>query len=96
MNTPHAGAGALARLRAAVRRRLRLLPDWRAIAARSWSQRFIAAAVVLSGLEVGFGVFASAPPVPPRVFALLSAVTSGLAFWARLVAQKNLSGEPKP
>lgn len=95
MNSVLAGACAFTRLRAAVRARLRLLPEWREILARSWSQRFSVLAAVLSAVEVGFSVVASAPPIPVGVFAALSALTSALAFWARLVAQRNLSGETK-
>ncbi len=99
MPSPPARAGAFARLRflvlARLCARLHLLPEWRAILARSWSQRFIVLAVALSGAEVGFAVFANDPPLPRGVFAGLTALTSALAFYARLVAQRNLSGEPK-
>lgn len=70
---------------------MKLRHDWKALVTRAWSVRFSAGAIVLSAAEVGFSVLANDPPLPRGVFAGLSAVTSGLAFYARLVAQKNLA-----
>lgn len=65
--------------------------DGRTLLKRAWSIRFTTAAVVCSGLEVGFSILANDPPIPRGVFAALSAVNSGLAVWARLVAQKGIT-----
>lgn len=70
-----------------------LRDDWKKLLRKAWTIRFTAGAVVLSALEVGFSIFANDPPIPRGVFAGLSALTSGLAFYARLVAQKGITPE---
>lgn len=70
-----------------------LRDDWKKLLRYAWTIRFIAGAVVLSALEVGFSIFANDPPIPRGVFAGLSALTSGAAFYARLVAQKGITPE---
>lgn len=72
---------------------MNLRDDWKKLILKAWSVRFMAGAVVLSALEVGFSIFANDPPIPRGIFAGLSALTSGLAFYARLVAQKGITPE---
>lgn len=70
-----------------------LRDDWKKLVLTAWSSRFMAAAIVLSALEVGFSVFSQNPPCNPVWFALASGLTSGAAFYARLVAQKGITPE---
>lgn len=65
--------------------------NWRALLRKAWSLRLMLLAAVLSALEVALPFFQ--PNLPRGWFALLSAVTVGAAFVARLVAQRNLRGE---
>lgn len=69
---------------------MRLVDDWKAIVRRAWSVRFMAAAVVFSALEVALPMLDGLLPIPPGVFAALTGLSTGAAFAARLVAQKNL------
>lgn len=63
--------------------------NWRAVLTRAWSVRFIVLAALLSGAEVALPFLDGVLPVPPGVFAGLSALATGGAFLARLVAQKE-------
>lgn len=68
--------------------------DWRRILRKAHSIRWIIAAVIFSMLEGAFAIitaFYSAPPlgIPPGVFAFFAAVSSGFAFYTRLMAQKG-------
>jgi len=63
-------------------------PNWKEIAKRSWSLRFIILAGVLSGLEVILPFFSD--EIPRNLFAVLSFLAVSAAFVARLVAQKGL------
>lgn len=67
---------------------MQLAPDWREILRRAWSVRFIAAAALLSGLEIILPLFVDA--LPRGVFAALSFVTVAAALVARIVAQQDL------
>ena len=67
---------------------MQLYPNWKEIARRSWSLRFIILAGILSGLEVVLPFFSDA--FPRNVFAALSFLAVSAAFVARLVAQKGL------
>lgn len=66
--------------------------NWRDVLKYAWSLRLIALAAVLSGLEVAIQFFVENPPLPRGVFALLSALVTVAAFFARFVAQKKVSG----
>ena len=70
---------------------MRLLDNWRDVLRRAWSVRLIILAAILSGIEAAL-LFLPLP-VPPGTFALLTCVVTMAAFIARIVAQKNLSGE---
>lgn len=67
------------------------IPEWRKVLRKAWSLRLMFAAAVLSAIEVALPFFQ--PDLPRGLFALLSAVTVGAAFVARLVAQRNLKGD---
>ena len=67
---------------------MQLYPNWKEIAKRSWSLRFIILAGVLSGLEVILPFFSD--EIPRNTFAALSFVAVSAAFVARLVAQKGI------
>lgn len=70
---------------------MRLLTDWRCIVRRAWSFRLMAAACLLSGIEVALPMFASS--FHRGSFAVLSLITTGLALAARLIAQKELHAD---
>lgn len=67
---------------------MQLYDNWKEIARRSWSLRFIILAGVLSGLEVILPFFSE--EIPRSLFAVLSFVAVSAAFVARLVAQKGI------
>lgn len=66
---------------------MKFVHNWRWVVKRAWSIRFIAAAIVLSGVEVALSVVGGIPGIPNGMFAVISGVTSALALAARLVAQ---------
>lgn len=55
----------------------------------SWSIRFIALSLALTVIEAALPFLAL--PIPAGIFAVLSALAGGAAFFARLVAQKKIS-----
>ena len=65
-----------------------LYPNWKEIARRAWSIRFLVLAGILSGLEVILPFFSD--EIPRNLFAILSFVAVSAAFVARLVAQKGI------
>ena len=67
---------------------MQLYPNWKDIAKRSWSLRFVVLAGILSGLEVILPFFSD--EIPRNLFAVLSFVAVSAAFVARLVAQKGI------
>ncbi len=73
---------------------MRLLKNWRTILVRAWSIRLMILAGVLSGIEVFVQIVLALGldlPVPPMVFAALSALASTGALIARLVAQEGIT-----
>jgi hypothetical protein len=69
-------------------KRWRLIDDWRWVATKSWSVRF----VVLAGLEVAIQVaiaFEIKPPIPAGVFAALSGLVTVAACATRFCAQQR-------
>lgn len=72
---------------------MKLVANWRAVLARAWSVRLMAAAFVLTVLEVALPLLDGLLPIPPYTFAALSGLATAGAFVARLVAQNNVSGE---
>lgn len=67
---------------------MRLYDNWKEIARRSWSLRFIILAGILSGIEVILPFFSDS--IPRNLFAALSFLAVSAAFVARLVVQKGL------
>ncbi len=72
---------------------LRLIDNWKAVLTRAWSVWLIGAAAILSGLEIVLPMFEMSLPFERGTIAAISGVITGLAFIARLVAQKSISGE---
>lgn len=70
---------------------MHLVSDWRRVLKSAWSIRFILLAGVLSGLEIVIPYFETA--VPPGTFAALSALATGGAFVARIIAQNGVSND---
>ncbi len=66
-----------------------LKPDWRTIVKKAWSVRLMVLGAVLSGAEVALPLL-SPDALPPGYLAALSALASAAAFFARLVAQRNI------
>ena len=67
---------------------MQLYDNWKEIARRAWSVRFLVLAGVLSGLEVILPFFSE--DIPRNLFAVLSFFAVAAAFVARLVVQKGL------
>lgn len=66
-----------------------LIANWRQVLKRAWSVRLMIAAGLLSGAEAALPLLPL--PIPPGIFAALSAVTTAAAFIARLLAQKDMT-----
>lgn len=71
--------------------RPKLSADWRTVLRHAWTIRLMAVVFVLSILEVFLSLVAL--PIPPLASAVITGLVSAGAFWARLVAQKDISGE---
>ncbi|MDF2994695.1 MAG: hypothetical protein K0R27_332 [Xanthobacteraceae bacterium] len=69
---------------------MRLVDNWQAVLKRAWSVRLIAAAALLSGIEVVLPFLNGALPIPPGAFAALSFFITAGALAARLIAQSNI------
>lgn len=67
---------------------MQLYPNWKEIARRSWSLRFIILAGILSVIEAGLPLFEVS--IDPMVFRIALPLTVGAAFVARLVAQRGI------
>jgi hypothetical protein len=67
---------------------MQLYPNWKEIARRSWSIRFIILAGVLSGIEVVLPFFSD--EIPRNLFAVLSFIAVSAALVARLIAQRGI------
>ena len=66
---------------------MRLHDDWRWIVRKAWSIRFMAIAIITSGIEAVLPYFSDA--IPRGVFAILTMVFAGGGFAARIIAQKR-------
>jgi len=71
---------------------LRLAKNWREILKKAWSVRLLMLAAILSAIEAAIP-FLTFIPAPQGAFALFSALATGAAFVARLMAQKDLEDE---
>jgi hypothetical protein len=69
----------------------RLRHDWRRVLKHAWSVRFSLLAAVLSGVEAGGNLLASAPPFSITLYAALMCIITIAAALARLVAQSKLT-----
>lgn len=70
---------------------MKLLPDWRRIIRKSWSLYAIALASFMTGCEAVLASFGTEwLPIPAWGRMIVIFVVMMLAFWLRLVAQKNL------
>ncbi len=67
---------------------MRLYENWREILRRSWCQKFLILAGVLSGVEIVLPLYADV--IPRDVYAVLIFLAVAAAFVARLVAQKGI------
>lgn len=65
-----------------------LIDNWKAVAVKAWSMRFIALSVILSALEVALPYVSDL--FPRGTFALLAAAVSVSAAVARLIAQPEV------
>lgn len=72
-----------------MRRRPRLLPDWRDILRRAWSIRLMLVAGLLSGCEAVLPLFSDSFPMPRWASSALVAVVIMAAFVTRLLAQRD-------
>lgn len=73
-----------------MKRRPRLLPDWRDILRRAWSIRLMLLAGLLSGCEAVLSATGTDwLPVPRWVSSLIVLAVIGAAFVTRLLAQRQ-------
>ena len=70
---------------------MELMTNWKAVATKAWSFRFIILAAVLSGFEVALPILREAIEplglIPPGAFAALSFIATAAAGIARIIAQ---------
>jgi len=77
-----------------MKRRPRLLPDWRDILRRAWSTRLILLAGLLTGCEAVLSAMGTEwLPVPVWARMVILFGVLGAAFVARLLAQKDDDGQ---
>lgn len=69
--------------------RLKLHDEVSWIVSHAWSFRFLVLAALLSGAEAVLPLFASHPPLPPRLFAVVCFLVVALALVARVVVQQR-------
>jgi hypothetical protein len=68
---------------------MQLHPDWKRITTRAWSVRFIALAALFSAGEVTLPVIQPYVNINPIWLGLGAGISSGAAFFSRIVAQKE-------
>lgn len=88
-------AGALARLRATVRARLHLYPNWQTILLQAWSVRFMVLACGLDGIAYWLSSLTTDPPIEPATLAALSGLATAAAGLSRLFAQPVTLGDDR-
>jgi hypothetical protein len=71
---------------------LRPAENWREILKKAWSIRLLFIAAILSAIEAAIP-FLTFVPAPQGFFAIMSALATGAAFVARLLAQKNMKDD---
>lgn len=67
---------------------MKLIPDWKKVALKSWSLRLAVASAALAALEATLPNFNGA--VPPKTFAIASAAVGVLSAIARVVYQQSM------
>lgn len=72
---------------------MELLADWKKVFRKAWSVRLALLSAVLSGVEIGVQLLASARPTP--YFAMAAAVSSMAAGIARVVSQPKMHDEKR-
>lgn len=72
---------------------MKFVPNPGRVIRRAWSVRFLALAGGLSALEFILQSWGEALPISPRAYTLLTGLTIGAAFVARIVAQRDVSGD---
>lgn len=72
---------------------MKLLSNWRDILRNAWSVRLLILAGLLSAAEVALPLIRELYMVPAGLFAVLSAIATGGALLARLLAQKSIGGD---
>lgn len=70
---------------------MRLLNNWREVLTKAWSIRFLILAGILQGVDLAFTLLA--PSKASLGFVVAAAISTVLAFIARIVAQNNLTKE---
>ena len=67
---------------------MKLYDNWREIATKAWSIRFIALAFCFTLLEVALPFFSES--FPDKLFGVMSGLCAAGAFASRLIAQKDV------
>jgi len=67
---------------------MRLVDDWQYVLRHAHSLRWLAAAMILTGLEAAFPYFTEVFYLDPRWLSAIACILMGLAFASRLIAQK--------
>lgn len=70
---------------------MKLVPEWKRVVKKAWSIRLGVIAAIFSGVEVILPLFADS--FPRHIFAVLSFFAVVGAVVARVVLQKELSGD---
>ena len=66
---------------------MKLIPNWRAVLTRAWSNRFMAAAILFGGIDAATPYLYGVLPIPDKLFALLAALASIAALISRHLDQ---------
>lgn len=69
---------------------MRLVHNWREIAVKAWSIRWIIAAAFFGAVELALPLFVERLPLP--AFLILSTLCMVAALAARLMVQRNIPG----
>ncbi len=77
-------------------RRPRLIAEWRHVLRYAWSVRLLIVAGALSSAEAVLTVFPDQLHLPRAVLAMIVPPMIGLAFGARLLAQRSMDDDKRP
>jgi len=70
---------------------MELIPNAGRVLKRAWSIRFLVLAFGLTALEFILQSFGESLPISPRAYTVITGLTIGGAFVARLVAQSGVT-----